>query len=101
MVDMKKIRREAIRWNILVTLNNARPFGAHESVVQEVIRAVYADATQEEVRRELDYLERRELVTIKHQPDGVWICELTRWGIDVAEYDVDCEPGIARPAKYY
>jgi len=101
MVDMKKVRRETIRWNILVTLNNARPLGANESIVLSVIRAEYTDATQEEVRRELDYLERRELVEVKHKPDGVWICELTRWGIDVAEYDVDCEPGIARPAKYY
>jgi len=101
MVDMKKVRRETIRWNILVTLNNARPLGANEAIVLSVIRAEYPDATHEEVRRELDYLERRDLVAIKHQPDGVWICELTRWGIDVAEYDVDCEPGIARPAKYY
>ena len=26
--------------------------------------------------------------------------DLTRHGVDVAEYTVDCEPGIARPAKY-
>ena len=32
---------------------------------------------------------------------GPWHAELTRYGVDVAEYTIDCEPGIARPAKYW
>lgn len=28
--DMAKIRRESLRWLILLTLNNARPVGAYE-----------------------------------------------------------------------
>ena len=28
MVDMARIRRETLRWLILLTLNNARPLGA-------------------------------------------------------------------------
>ena len=44
----------------------------------------------------------RGLVTITGrdlQPQ--WFCKLDRYGIDVVEYTVACEPGIARPAKYW
>ncbi|MNP80095.1 hypothetical protein D3C76_1780910 [compost metagenome] len=54
-----------------------------------------------ELRRELDYLSDRSLVTLKKSPAGVWICGLTHYGVDIAEYTIDCNPGIARPEKYW
>ena len=54
MVDMARIRRETLRWLILLTLNNARPLGAMEMVVLSVVQATYPDATPMELRRELD-----------------------------------------------
>ena len=67
-----------------------------------VARAEFPDMSPDELRRELDYLRDRGLVTIKTPPDGsAWRCDLTRYGIDVAEYTVDVEPGIARPEKYW
>jgi hypothetical protein len=101
MADMVKIRRETIRWMILLTLNNARPTGAYEKLVLSVIQSEYPDSTQNEVRRELDYLDERDLVTIDRQPDGRWFCKLDRYGVDVVEYTVPVEPGIARPEKYH
>jgi hypothetical protein len=100
MLDLIKIRRETIRWQILLTLNNARPVGTFDSVILSVVRAEYPDSTPLEIRRELDYLESRELVKIERKPDGRWHCDLTRYGVDVAEYTVAVEPGIARPEKY-
>lgn len=100
-IDHARLRREAIRWLILLTLNNARPVGAFESLVLSVAQSEYPDATALELRRELDYLHGRELVRVDKQPSGKWRAELTRHGVDVAEYTVDCEPGIARPAKYW
>lgn len=99
--DMTKVRRESLRWLILLTLNNARPLGAFEEVVLAVAQSVYPDATALEVRRELDYLNDRMLVTLDKQPSGRWHTELTRHGVDIAEYTVDCQPGIARPVKYW
>lgn len=99
--DMTKVRRESLRWLILLTLNNARPLGAFEEVVLAVAQSVYPDATALEVRRELDYLNDRMLVTLDKQPSGRWHAELTRHGVDIAEYTVDCQPGIARPVKYW
>lgn len=101
MSDTQKIRRELIRWYLLLALNNARPLGAFEEVLLSTIQAMYGDATQNELRRELDYLGDRELVEIKKQPDGRWHSELTRHGVDVVEYTIDVDPGIARPAKYW
>lgn len=100
-IDHARLRREALRWLILLTLNNARPIGAYELLVLSVAQSEYPDATALELRRELDYLHDRELVKLDKQPSGKWHAELTRHGVDVAEYTVTCEPGIARPAKYW
>ena len=100
-IDQAKIRRESLRWLILLTLNNARPLGAYEGPILAVAQSEYPDATPHELRRELDYLEDRKLVELRKEPSGKWFADLTRYGTDVAEYTVDCEPGIARPAKYW
>lgn len=94
---MAKARRESIRWFLLVSLNVARPVGAKVPMLLSVIQATYADATEKEIERELDYLADRDLVLIERPPQGSWHCELKRYGVDVVEYTVDCEPGIARP----
>jgi hypothetical protein len=100
-IDLARARREALRWLILLTLNNARPIGAFEGPVLAVAQSEYPDATPLELRRELDYLADRQLVTLDKQPSGKWFADLTRHGVDLAEYTVDCEPGIARPTKYW
>lgn len=101
MIDPAKARRESLRWFILLTLNTSRPVDPHEAVVLSIIQSIYADATPLELRRELDYLADRLLVTLNKQPSGQWICGLTSLGVDIAEYTVDCRPGIARPEKYW
>jgi len=100
-IDVAKIRREHLRWLIILTLNNARPIGSFEGPVLSVAQAEYPDATALELRRELDYLHDRELVQVIKRPDSKWFAELTRLGVDLAEYTIDCEPGIARPEKYW
>ena len=100
-IDHTRLRREALRWLALLTLNNARPIGAYEGLVLSVAQSEYPDASPLELRRELDYLHGRELVQLDKQPSGRWHADLTRHGVDVAEYTVDCEPGIGRPAKYW
>jgi hypothetical protein len=100
-VDHAKARRESMRWYILLTLNNARPVETHESLVLSTVQGIFPDATAMEVRRELDYLDDRKLVLVNKQPAGFWLCDLTHYGVDVAEYTVDVHPGIARPTKYW
>ncbi len=100
MIDMQKLRREFMRWMLLITLNNARASGgASELLLLQVIHSEYNDATPMEVRAELDYLEARDLIAIRRRPDGRWEADIERYGIDIVEYTVACEPGIARPRK--
>lgn len=96
-VAMEKIRREAIRWHLLAAINISRPQGMYTGGLLPIIQSVYPDATEHELKRELDYLEERELVKIHRDPMDRWMVELTRWGVDVVEYTVECDPGVARP----
>jgi len=100
-IDQAKVRRESLRWYLILALYNARPQEVCEEVVQETMRAIYPDATPLEVRRELDYLADRSLVNLRKEPSGRWWGDLTRHGVDIAEYTVECHPGISRPVKYW
>ncbi|OIP06975.1 MAG: hypothetical protein AUK53_11895 [Betaproteobacteria bacterium CG2_30_59_46] len=100
--DVEKARRENLRWIILLALNSAQPVGTSEAVVLSAIQPMLPDITPLELRRNLDYLEERNLITItgrNTQPH--WFCKLDRFGIDIVEYTVPCDAGIARPVKYW
>ena len=100
-IDLNKSRRETLRWLILLTLNVSRPLGAGELLLHEATRQGIPDVTAHEIRRELDYLAHRELIILHRKDTPHWRAELTRTGMDIAEYTIDCEPGIARPPKYW
>jgi hypothetical protein len=96
-IDHARVRRESIRWHLLSIANIARPAGIYVEAMLPVVQAVYADATEHELRRELDYLEARVLVNIVKDGMDRWMVDLTRHGIDIVEYTSAVEPGIARP----
>ncbi len=100
-IDLEKQKREQLRWLILITLNAARPIGANEQLILQTVQGVPLAVTQLELRREIDYLEERGLVKVRNQHTGNWFAELTRDGVDVVEYTVECDPGVARPTKYW
>ena len=97
----EKARREGMRWHIINTLNKARPYTSSEVFLLDVMRGIYPDATALELRQQLDYLKDRRLVELVKQPSGMWFADLNRLGVDIAEYSIDCEAGIARPPKYW
>lgn len=92
-------RRGFMRWIILMTADLWRPAPATARSLLGVVQGEFADATDLEVRRHLDYLGERGLVTVRTDPLGQVRVELTRYGIDVVEYTVDVDPGITRPPK--
>lgn len=100
-IDVAKVRRETLRWLLLMAMYNARPNDLVEAVMLSIAQAMYPDSTPIEVRRELDYLGDRKLVDLRKEPSGPWWGNLTRYGTDIVEYTVDCDPGIARPKKYW
>lgn len=101
MIDVEKAHREHLRWLILLVLDKARPLGAPEQLILSVLQQVPVQVTTHELRRELDYLTDRRLVDVTGRDSPQWHAELTRHGVDVVEYTVDVEPGIARPKKYW
>lgn len=98
-IDIAKARREELRWIILLALNAARPMGTSEAVIKNAVEPVVLDITQHEVRSELDYLEERGLITVADRDGLVWHAKINRYGIDVVEYTVSCDPGIKRPRQ--
>ena len=76
-------------------------FDFSSGYVQRALSYLPQNGTAEQWRLNQDYLHDRELVRVDKQPSGRWFAELSRFGVDVAEYTVPCEPGIARPAKYW
>ncbi|GKT22578.1 MULTISPECIES: hypothetical protein [unclassified Acidovorax] len=95
--DILKVRREAIRWHLLSAINLSRPVGIYTEALLPIVQSVYVDATHQEIRRELDYLEAREMCAIVRDPLDRWSVDLTRTGIDFVEYTIDAQPGVARP----
>jgi hypothetical protein len=92
-----RARREFMRWLVLLAANINRPVQSTQRFLLQVIQAEYPDVTALELRRELDYLASRELLVIHTDPLNNTRIELTRDGVDVAEYTVDVEAGIMRP----
>lgn len=100
-VDIEKAEREVMRWRILQVLNAGRPMPVSEMIVLRALHDSHQPVTASKVRIELDYLSDRKLVTITGLNSPVWSAELTRLGVDLVEYTVDCDPGIARPPKWF
>lgn len=100
-VDLLKVRRESMRWYLLNALDKARPLGALDVLLLDVVRSIYVDVTVNELHQQLDYLQGHGLIDIVKNPNGHWHSRLNYNGIDVVEYTVDCPKGIARPAKYW
>ena len=71
------------RWDILRTLK----VGGHLGV------------TKRWIRDQLAYLESRKLIGIERSEVEPWRAVLTRHGHDIADYQVECEPGIRRPPR--
>lgn len=100
-IDVRKVRRENMRWVLLLAGYNSRPIRAAEHLLLAVVQGIYPDVTQQELRRELGYIEGHDLVEITRQHDNKWFMSLTHRGVDVVEYNDACPPGIARPEKYW
>lgn len=99
--DPQRVRRETMRWNLLLGIYHARPSEIFEGLLLSTMQAINPDATAIEVRQQLDYLAHRELVELRKEPSGRWWATLTSDGVDIVEYTSDCDPGIARPKKYW
>lgn len=93
---VEKIRREALRWLFLKTLRVDMRYVGTDLMLLAVAQSEYPDATLAEVRHELQYLFLAKLLTLTEKKNR-WQLQLTRDGVDIAEYTIHCPPGISRP----
>lgn len=100
-IDMERAQREETRWRILKVLDAGRPTAVSETIILRVLQDINLQVTPKMLRRELDYLADRQLITVLDKDGPTWSADLTRAGVDVVEYTIPCEPGIARPKKWY
>ena len=101
-IDLAKVQRERTRWIILNTTHISGASGTSEGTIATVLQNLKLWRGPENLRREIDYLAVRGLVTIEGanlRPE--WGVKLTRAGYDIADYTVECEPGIDRQPKYW
>ena len=52
-MSIEQVRREGMRWNIINTLNKARPHTTSEVFLLDVMRGIYHQATALELRQHL------------------------------------------------
>lgn len=86
-----------IRWHCLVAMDHARPTSMTDVALLPVLSEIYSDCEMHKLRRELDYLAMKGLITLSVHPERPWQAKITGLGVDVVEYSIDCPPGIARP----
>lgn len=88
-----------IRWAILRTCRVGGHLGATETMVRDVLVADYPAVSRAFIRDQFDYLEKRELIEVERSDLDPWRASLARYGYDVVEYQVECDPGIRRPPR--
>lgn len=101
-LDLDRAAREEIRWRILKVLDASRLNPVTETIIFRVVAGDLKLAlTPNKLREELSYLEERGLVRVTGRDESVWLAQLTRAGVDIVEYTVPIDPGIARPHKFW
>lgn len=95
---VSKTRREQMRFRILAILDTNRPVKMQEDFLLSVLHQCgHPDVTLAELRRELDYLEDRKLVTLERRDQ--WLCDVTHYGTDIVEGTIETFPGITKPPR--
>ncbi len=89
----------SVRWDILRTLQVGGHLGATETMVRRAIEADYLAVTKKFVRDQFAYLEERGLIKVQRSEIQAWRAVLARFGWDIVQYQVPCDPGIRRPPR--
>lgn len=100
-VDFEKNEREQMRWRILKVLAAGAPWPVSEGLLQAALDDAALRVSPAELRKQLAYLEQKQLLVIHQRDQAVWLGQLTHEGTDVVEYTAACPNGIRRPDKWY
>ena len=88
----------ALRWDILRTTHVGGHLGVTETMMLRTLECEWIGLTRAVLRDQIAYLEARRLVIVRRSEVEDWRLRLDRYGHDVVEYQVECDPGVRRPA---
>jgi len=95
---LEQARRRMIRYRVIAILDAGRPYPVGESMLLDVLTDADLAATQDDVRKALQYLCDKGFVEIEINERKVWESRLLPDGVDYLENKNIDEPGIARPS---
>lgn len=94
-------RHRLRRLRILQTLQLNRPNAMGDGLIRQVLKSdIDLAFTQSTIRKGLEYLEGRKLVTIESQDGALWIVKISADGIDYLDGLGDDIDGVARPSEF-
>lgn len=100
--QLENARRKMIRYRILKILDAGRPLPVGEGLINSILVDADLGATQQDVRKALQYLADKDYLEIELPKRGVsthWSATLQPKGVDYLE-NVDMDDiGIARPER--
>lgn len=98
--QLQNARRKMVRYRILKILDAGRPLPVGENLIADILIDADLDATQNDVRKALQYLQDKNYLAIEMPKRGVsthWSARLLPTGVDYIENIHIDDAGIARP----
>lgn len=91
---VRQERRERLRWRCLKTIYyGGEGLGCSDQIILQVVSTEGFQCVLAELRRELEYLEKAELIGIERRATA-WKCSTTLEGAMVCEGNQDCPKGL-------
>lgn len=94
--NSERARVETTRRYILRVLHASSIVGTNEHIIHNTLQGERYPIMKGEVRRYLDYLEKKGLLNIEDRESEVWHAFISDKGIDIIEGTIPVPPGIAR-----
>lgn len=95
--ELERARIRMTRYRVLAILNAGNPYPVGEGLIAQVLDDCDLQPTPDGIRRSLQYLADKGLVSLDMTSEPHWQARLLPAGVDYLEDPRASDPGIARP----
>ena len=99
LTDFEQVRREVLRWMVLVVANTSDSSGVTEAFLKGSLAGHFPVLPSDVLRHEVRYLEGRGYLHVHASEAAPWRAVITANGVDLVEYRAECPASIARPKR--
>jgi len=96
---VKHARQKMIRYRLLKVLDASRPNPLGEGLIKQVLVDVDLDASLQDVRKAMQYLEDKKFIEVTHELSH-WLGRLLPDGVDFLESPDATDNGISKPEDF-